>query len=166
MVLCSWYFTVLTVSCSSVNSTVLHTTERLWWLDLPAPLTNAANWSQLQCEWWFLALLLPKCVRVIVQSVSCVLLWLQISMSVRRGNTTAGRTRCVWTHPAPLCVSATPAMSGLMITPAQVSKEVIKMCFFCQGLIRVERRGMGLKCSDEHRGLMCQCFSVNVNVYN
>lgn len=45
----------------------------------------------------------------------------QISTSALRGSTTAERTPCVLTPPAPLCASATQATSGSMTIPAQVS---------------------------------------------
>lgn len=45
----------------------------------------------------------------------------QISTSVPRGSTTAGRTPCASTPPAPSCASATPATSGSTTIPAQVN---------------------------------------------
>lgn len=45
----------------------------------------------------------------------------QISTSVPRGSTTAGRTPCASTRPAPSCASAIRASSGSMTIPAQVS---------------------------------------------
>lgn len=46
---------------------------------------------------------------------------LQILMSALRGSTTAGRTPCALTPPAPSCASAIRATSGSMTIPAQVS---------------------------------------------
>lgn len=47
----------------------------------------------------------------------------QISTSVQRGSTTAERTPCASTPPAPSCASATRATSGSTTIPAQVNSD-------------------------------------------
>jgi len=134
---CSCYFTVLVVSCSSVNSNVIRSWCNEWIFQHPWQMLLIDH-SCSVCEWGFLAKLLPKCFEngVVLCSghgTKCLVFCygLQISMSVQRGNITAGRIRCVWTLPALLCVSVTPATSVLMITPAQVSTENISCVCVC-----------------------------------
>lgn len=131
----SCYFTVLAVSCSSVNSNVIRSWCNDWIFQHPWQMLLIDHSCSVNGFFW--QSFFPNVLKTVLCSghgTECLVFCcgLQISMSVQRANTTAGRTRCVWTHPAHLCVSVTPATSVLMITPAQVSstENIIMLLFF------------------------------------